>query len=194
MRYKVNEIFYSVQAEGYYAGKPAIFIRLCGCNLQCPWCDTKYHTQGDYYTKEEIEDKVEYYTHGDKDVIIVFTGGEPTLQLKEEEELCKGYIRCIETNGTNKVPSWIDWITCSPKSDINFQAIGRTPDEIKVIYEYGRDKYLKSLLQYTKIGVRLYLQPLEQNGKMNIAEVFDFIKQNPKYRLSLQFHKLIGVR
>ena len=191
MNYKVNEIFYSLQAEGNYAGHAAVFIRLCGCNLQCPWCDTKYHTKGDFYTKEEIEEKVDYLTHGDKDVIVVFTGGEPTLQLKEEEELCKGYTRCIETNGTNKVPSWIDWITCSPKSDIDFSAIGRMPDEIKVVYEYGRDKYLKSLLD---LNTKLYLQPLELNGKMNIAEVFDFIKQNPKYRLSLQFHKLLGIR
>lgn len=191
MNYKVNEIFYSLQAEGNYAGHAAVFIRLCGCNLQCPWCDTKYHTKGDMYTKEEIEERVDYLTHGDKDAIVVFTGGEPTLQLKEEEELCKGYTRCIETNGTMKVPSWIDWITCSPKSDIDFKAIGRMPDEIKVVYEYGRDKYLKSLIG---LGPKLYLQPLEEHGKMNIAEVFDFIKQNPQYRLSLQFHKMIGVR
>ena len=191
MNYKVNEIFYSLQAEGFYAGHAAVFIRLCGCNLQCPWCDTKYHTKGDFYTKEELEAKVDYLTHGDKDAIIVFTGGEPTLQLKDEEELCKGYTRCIETNGTNKVPDWIDWITCSPKSDIDFKAIGRMPDEIKVVYEYGRDKYLTSLIG---LGPKLYLQPLEENGKMNVAEVFDFIKQHPTYRLSLQFHKLLGIR
>ena len=191
MSYKVNEIFYSLQAEGTYAGCAAVFIRLCGCNLQCPWCDTKYHTKGEFYTKEEIEEKVNYLTHGDKNVIIVFTGGEPTLQLKEDEPLLKDYYKCIETNGTNKVPSWINWITCSPKSDIDFKAIGRMPNEIKVVYEYGRDKYLKSLLD---LNVPLFIQPLELNGKMNIAEVFDFIKQNPIYRLSLQFHKMIGVR
>ena len=194
MNYKVNEIFYSVQAEGFYAGHAAVFVRLCGCNLQCPWCDTKYHTLGDFYTKEELEAKVDYLTHGDKNAIVVFTGGEPTLQLKDEEELCKGYTRCIETNGTNHVPTWIDWITCSPKSDIDFSAIGRLPNEIKVVCEYGREKYLQSLLQYEEKGVKLYLQPLELNGKMNIAEVFDFVKQNPKFRLSLQFHKMIGVR
>lgn len=191
MSYKVNEIFYSVQAEGTFAGKPSVFIRLCGCNLACPWCDTKYHTKGEFYTKEEIEEKVNFLTHGNKDVNIVFTGGEPTLQLKEDEPLLEGYFRAIETNGTKKVPSWLDWITCSPKSDIDFSAIGRAPDEIKVVYEYGRDKYLKSLLN---LNIPLFIQPLEENGKMNIAEVFDFIKANPKYRLSLQFHKLIHVR
>ena len=191
MNYKVNEIFYTVQAEGTFAGKASVFIRLCGCNLQCPWCDTKYHTKGEIYTKEEIEQRVDYLTHGNKDVNIVFTGGEPTLQLKEEEPLLEGYFRCIETNGTNEVPSWIDWVTCSPKSDIDFDKMSRKPDEIKVVYEYGRDKYLKDLEKYQ---IPLFIQPLEQNGKMNIMEVFDFIKQNPTYRLSLQYHKLIGVR
>lgn len=190
-KYKINEIFYSIQTEGTFAGKASIFIRLCGCNLSCPWCDTKHHTIGEFYTKEEIEEKVNILTRGNKDIHIVFTGGEPTLQLSEEEELLKDYYRCIETNGTNKVPSWIDWITCSPKSDIDFSSIGRNPNEIKVVYEHGRDKYLQSLLQR---GIPLFLQPLEENGKMNIAEVLDFIKLNPQYRLSLQYHKLIGVR
>ena len=191
MSYKVNEIFYSIQAEGEFAGQASVFIRLCGCNLQCPWCDTKYHTKGEFYTKEEIEEKVKYLTHGRTDINIVFTGGEPTLQLKEEEPLLEEYYKCIETNGTNEVPSWIDWVTCSPKTDIDFSKMKRQPDEIKVVYEYGRDKYLQDLKKY---GIRLFIQPLEQNGKMNVMEVFDFIKQNPEYRLSLQYHKLIGVR
>lgn len=191
MNYKVNEIFYSVQAEGFYAGHPAIFIRLCGCNLKCPWCDTKYHTQGKWYSKKELETEVKKLSKDKKNVIIVFTGGEPTLQLKDEEELLKGYRRHIETNGTKPVPKWIDYVTCSPKSDIDFKAMGRKPDEIKVVYENGRDKYLQSL---KKQKCRLYIQPLEQDGQMNIKETMDFILKNPIYKLSLQFHKMIGVR
>ena len=191
MNYKVNEIFYSVQAEGKYAGHPAIFVRLCGCNLRCPWCDTKYHNEGTWYTKEELEEAVKQLSTDTENVIIVFTGGEPTLQLKDEEELLKGYRRHIETNGTRHVPKWIDYVTCSPKSDIDFSALGRKPDEIKVIYEDGRDNYLKSLLN---LDCRLYLQPLELDGKMNITETMKFILENPKYKLSLQFHKMIGVR
>lgn len=191
MNYKVNEIFYSIQTEGEHTGKAAVFIRLCGCNLSCSWCDTKHHIIGEEYTKVELEEMVKFLTRGNKDIIIVFTGGEPTLQLKEEEPLLEGYYTCIETNGTNKVPSWINWITCSPKSNIDFKAIGRLPDEIKVVYEHGRDKYLKSLLG---LKTKLFIQPLEVNGQMNIAEVFDFVKLNPKYRLSLQYHKIIKVR
>ena len=191
MNYKVNEIFYSVQAEGKYAGYPAIFIRLCGCNLKCPWCDTKNHNIGKFYTKKELEKEVKSLSKDKKNVIIVFTGGEPTLQLHEEEELLKGYERHIETNGTRKVPSWIEYITCSPKSDIDFSAIGRMPDEIKVVFENGREEYLKKL---KKLNTRLFIQPLELNGKMNIKETMDFLLKNPEYKLSLQFHKIIGVR
>lgn len=194
MKYKVNEIFYSIQAEGFYAGHPAIFVRLCGCNLRCPWCDTKYHTEGTWYTKEELETTVKILSKDKKNVIVVFTGGEPTLQLKDSEELLKGYRRHIETNGTRPVPKWIDYVTCSPKSDIDFKAMGRKPDEVKVVCEDGREKYLQSLKPLAEQGIRLYLQPLELNGKMNIDKTMKFILKNPVYKLSLQFHKMIGVR
>lgn len=188
MRYKVNEIYYSIQAEGFYAGTPAIFIRLSGCNLQCPWCDTKYHNEGTFYTKNELEEEVDKLTKGNKDIIIVFTGGEPTLQLKDEEELLKGYYRTIETNGLLPAPKWFNWITCSPKTDIKFSTI---PNEIKIVYEENRQDYIKSLLKY---NTKLYIQPLEKDNKMNIKETIDFIKDNPKFKLSLQIHKMIGVR
>lgn len=188
MKYKVNEIFYSIQAEGYYSGYPAVFIRFSGCNLKCPWCDTKYHNEGKEYTKEELEQEVEKLTKGNKEIIIVFTGGEPTLQLKNEEELLKGYYRTIETNGLLFAPSWIDWITCSPKTDIEFIQL---PNEIKVVYEKHREEYFKKLLNY---NTRLYIQPLEDNGTMNIKECMDFILKNPEFKLSLQIHKMIGVR
>ena len=190
MKYKINEIFYSIQAEGFYAGTPAIFIRFSGCNLSCPWCDTKYHNEGKFYTKDELEKKVFSMIpkNQKENIIIVFTGGEPTLQLKENEELLEGMYRTIETNGLLPVPSWIDWITCSPKLDI----IPKTmPNEIKVVYEENRKEYYKNLLEYDTM---LFMQPLETEGKMNIQETIDFIKQNPKYRFSLQYHKLIGVR
>lgn len=195
MSYKVNEIFYSVQAEGLFAGHPAVFVRLCGCNLQCPWCDTKYHNQGEFYTKEELEKAVMDLCPDKDNVIVVFTGGEPTLQLKDDEELLVGYRRHIETNGTRPVPKWIDYITCSPKFDLDVEkTIGRLPNEIKVVCEEGRETYLESLIPLIERGVRLYLQPLELDGTMNIAKTMDFILSHPQFKLSLQFHKIIGVR
>lgn len=77
--------------------------------------------------------------------LIVFTGGEPTLQLDNSEELLPGFYRTIETNGTNEVPSWIDWVTCSPKTDMDFSNKKRKPDEIKVVFERRRIDYFKKL-------------------------------------------------
>ena len=184
MSYKVNEIFYSIQTEGLYTGTPAIFIRFSGCNLKCSWCDTNHNT-GRFYTKKQLEDRVKKLSK-DKP-IIVFTGGEPTLQLKEEEELLKGYERHIETNGLLKVPSWIDWVTVSPKTNIT--KFKNKVDEIKVVFEKRRIGYIKSLK-----CKNLFIQPLEKEDKMNIRQVIKFIKENPKFRLSLQYHKIIGIR
>ena len=189
MKYKVNEIFYSIQGEGFNTGRSAVFVRLSGCNLACPWCDTKDHNQGKWYSKEELEKEVRELA--DSRSIVVFTGGEPTLQLKEEEPLLEEYFKTIETNGTNKIPSWIDWVTCSPKTDIDFTKSEINPDEVKVIYESEREEYFKSLIGQ---NFELFLQPLELNGKMNIKETIDFIKKYPEYRLSLQTHKMVGIR
>lgn len=190
MNYKINEIFYSIQAEGFYAGTPAIFVRFSGCNLNCPWCDTKYHTQGEILSKEELEKRVyNLIPKNQKEkIIIVFTGGEPTLQLNADEELFPDMYRTVETNGLLPVPKWIDWVTCSPKTDIQFYQL---PNEIKVVYEKQRENYYKKLLEYDTM---LFMQPLEENGKMNIEDTLKFIKNNPKFRFSLQYHKLIGVR
>lgn len=188
MNYKINEIFYSIQTEGHYSGTPAVFVRFSGCNLQCTWCDTKNHNEGKIYTKEELEKQVINLIKDKDNTIIVFTGGEPTLQLKEEEELLKGYYRCIETNGILKPPSWINWITCSPKTKVDFNKI--KPDEVKYIYDKKNPLYSNNL----PLNSLLYLQPLELNGQMNYIETIEYIKKYPKFRFSLQYHKIIGIR
>lgn len=189
-QYKINEIFYSIQGEGYFAGTPAVFVRFSGCNLKCPWCDTK-HEDAKLYTKEDLEKSVEQLCGNNSEVMVVLTGGEPTLQIKEDEPLFQNHFVAIETNGTNKVPYWVSWITISPKTDIHFTQFKNIPDEIKTVFEKKRIPYYNEL---KSLGGRLYLQPLEQNGKMNIQETLEYIKQNPQFKLSVQLHKLIGVR
>lgn len=193
MKYKINEIFYSIQGEGHFAGTPAIFIRFSGCNLKCPWCDTKKHEIGKYYTKERIEQEVDKIINANnlKDKpIIVISGGEPTLQLSDEEEILKGFYKTIETNGTGTVPKWVDWITCSPKTPINFKL--SNADEYKFICE-DKDK-LEKLLSEVPKNVECYIQPLEQDGNMNIKDTIGLILKNPRLKLSLQTQKIIGVR
>lgn len=191
-QYKINEIFYSIQGEGYFTGTPAVFIRFSGCNLKCSWCDTK-HEKGTLYTKEQLETEVDKILKGKniQNVLIVLTGGEPTLQISNEEHLFDKFFVAIETNGTNEVPKWINWITVSPKSNIPLSSFKFQPSEIKLVFEKHRIEYYNSLKDTNAF---LYLQPLEQNGYMNIEETVDFVKNNPEYRLSVQLHKFIGVR
>ncbi|MBR4506739.1 MAG: 7-carboxy-7-deazaguanine synthase QueE, partial [Bacteroidales bacterium] len=110
----INEIFYSLQGEGYYSGTPAVFVRLSGCNLQCPFCDTQ-HGAGTEMSEEEIVDAVKCYPARH----VVITGGEPSLQLTEslvDILHAAGKYMAVETNGTRPLPANVDWITLSPKS------------------------------------------------------------------------------
>ena len=189
MKYKVNEIFRSVQAEGYNAGTSCVFVRFSGCNLDCKFCDTN-HDPFIEMTKDEIDAKIEELSDGNKNVLVVFTGGEPTMQLKEDEIIGGEHPKAIETNGTLEVPSWIGWVTVSPKSKLSPKNLRRA-NEVKVLYGYFDDKYLEELIG---IHAMLYIQPLERNGRMNIKDCVNFITKHQEYKLSVQWHKLTGVR
>ena len=113
MKLTVNEIFYSLQGEGGRQGEASIFIRLTKCNLKCTFCDTDFE-HGDEMSLEEIASEIKAFGCQ----WIIWTGGEPTIQLRDEHlQYFKdlGYKQAIETNGTRPVPSLIDYITCSPK-------------------------------------------------------------------------------
>ena len=113
MNLNVNEIFYSLQGEGGRSGQPSIFIRLAKCNLTCSFCDTDFE-RGVKMTTDEVLREIEPY----RCKWIIWTGGEPTLQLNDAIVSLfkgKGYLQAIETNGTRRVPRGIDYITCSPK-------------------------------------------------------------------------------
>lgn len=129
-------------------------------------------------------------------MMVIFTGGEPTLQLREEEELLPGLYRAIETNGTRPVPTWIDYVACSPKTDIDFNSWRRLPDEIKVVCESGRRAYFEWLDAFGKAHpeVRIFMQPLEQSGRMNSEFAMQWVLAHPNWRLSVQFHKFLNIR
>ena len=110
---KVNEIFYSLQGEGFFTGTPAVFLRFSGCNLKCSFCDTD-HRSGKEMTDREILAAITAFPSRH----IVITGGEPSLQLTADFIAllhATGYFIQIETNGTHTLPAGIDWVTCSPK-------------------------------------------------------------------------------
>ena len=176
---KVNEIFYSLQGEGFYSGTAAIFVRFSGCNLHCDFCDTN-HQNGKLLSREEILEKISKF----ESKHLIFTGGEPTLSVDYDfVQFFKdaGYYIQIETNGTNPVPENIDWVTCRPKED----CILTSADELKVVYT-GQDLNL-----YNNFSAKhKYLQPCSMK---NTSEVIEIIKHHPQWKLSVQLHKLIGI-
>ena len=194
-KYKVNEIFYSLQGEGYFVGTPAVFVRFSGCNLRCPFCDTQ-HAKHTEMTISEIVAEIDRYPAE----TVILTGGEPSLVVdKEMVEAIKAGHRfvAIETNGTHQLPDNIDWITLSPKFDVEGQEDAKVViplcDELKVVYR-GQD-----LSQYDGIATNLrFLQPIDTgNDAMNrsiCAATVCACLENPKWRLSLQIHKLLNIK
>lgn len=195
---RINEIFYSLQGEGYYAGTPAIFIRFAGCNLNCDFCDTNHQSIREY-THDEILREIAKYAPCDR---VILTGGEPTLQLTAEFIdllVNNGYFVNIETNGTRELPPMcaVHWVVCSPKfefcknADIKLDWI----DELKVVYR-GKEQDM-SIYENIEATYR-YLQPCdtgdEATNKRIIKEAIEFIKQNPEWKLSLQTQKILSIR
>jgi len=187
---KVNEIFHSLQGEGYYTGSAVVFLRLSGCNLKCAFCDTD-HIEGEYMTEEEIVKEVSRY--GTKHVVI--TGGEPSMQLTSSlvDKLHQAglYVQ-IETNGTLPLPQGIDWVTCSPKA--GKEPVLTNVDELKVVM--AGDNTDPSAYGNIEASHR-FLQPCDYgDAKLNaesIKQAVDYVKSHPQWRLSLQTHKLINI-
>ena len=192
MKLIVNEIFYSLQGEGGRSGEASIFIRLTKCNLACSFCDTDF-AEGDEMELEEILTIIKAYSCK----WIIWTGGEPTIQLKDKHLLFfreHGYKQAIETNGTRRVPSLIDYITCSPKQD--YESIkARIPrvDEIRMPIKMGDP--IPDITIFPKAD-NYFLSPIFDADKINIENVnycVELIKEHPQWRLSLQIHKLIHI-
>lgn len=197
---KVREIFYSLQGEGLRAGIPSIFIRLSHCNLDCWFCDTDW-SKGDEMTLNEIYEVVTEFPCKN----IIWTGGEPTLQLSSDivkffKE--RGYFQSIETNGTNVPPDGLDYIACSPKvnsSVLKIMFANHKVNEFRFPVEFGgnipeistlppADAYLLSPLF---LGTEKQRFELMQE---NLEYCIEMILKNPGYRLSIQQHKIWNVR
>jgi len=177
---KINEIFYSIQGEGFFTGTAAVFVRFSGCNLSCDFCDTQ-HQEGEMMSKEEILVKIARYPSKH----LIFTGGEPSLFLDVDfVQFFKndGYFIQIETNGTHPVPQNIDWVTCSPKENL----LLKEANELKVVYTgQNLSKFENFSATYR------YLQPCSMK---NTKEIIDYIEANPQWKLSVQLHKLLDIQ
>ncbi|MDR0874031.1 MAG: 7-carboxy-7-deazaguanine synthase QueE [Prevotellaceae bacterium] len=179
---RINEIFYSLQGEGFWTGTPIVFVRFAGCNLRCDFCDTQHETFTEM-TESEILSQIKSFPTKR----VCLTGGEPSLQITENFiELLhrEGYIIHIETNGTNPLPAGIDWVTLSPKTD---NIALQKADELKLVYinNVEPEKWLSFP------AAHFFLQPCSNR---NTGEVIDYVLAQPAWRLSLQVHKVLGIR
>lgn len=196
---KVNEIFYSLQGEGYHAGTAAVFIRLSGCNLKCPFCDTDFSASEEMSVEEIVDEVCRYST---KCHLAVITGGEPTLQdcVPLIDALQKnGYSVAMESNGTRKAPYNRNWLTISPKSqfiDGKAAEIQQTScNELKVVFDGENDP---SVFIDKIAAAHYYLQPCDTGNAQKNEEIMqkcvEYIKQNPLWKMSLQTQKILKVR
>jgi len=196
MSLKVKEIFYSLQGEGGRQGEASIFIRLSGCNFKCPFCDTDF-SGGDEMTPEEILQTIRAFSCR----WIIWTGGEPTLQLTDSIlQFFKqaGYRQAIESNGRQRLSALLDYTVVSPKLQYGEDyALRYNPrvDEVRLPIQAGQpipDIQIFPLAQY------YFLSPVFeeslQNTKRNIDYCIEHIMQHPRWRLSVQLHKLVGMK
>ena len=193
MNLKVNEIFYSLQGEGGRQGEASIFIRLSGCNLKCDFCDTDFES-GEEMSLEQILSFIRPFPA----TWIVWTGGEPTLQLNDAilsvfKE--KGYRQAIESNGLRKLSDYLDYKVVSPKENPDYaRKINTEVNEIRLPVRNGDQLPAIDSLPSAEY---YFLSPVfsadEKETSANITYCVDYIKQHPEWRLSLQIHKLIGI-
>lgn len=193
MNLNVNEIFYSLQGEGGRQGEASIFIRLTQCNLKCDFCDTDFEQGNDMKIGEIISHIQQYPTKW-----IIWTGGEPTLQLTEDIIRFfhkEGYLQAIESNGHNKLPDSLDYKVISPKGKALYaRKINEEVDEVRLPIQKGDAIPIISSLPNAKY---YFLSPIfledKEKTKENIDYCVNYIKSHPEWRLSLQIHKLIGI-
>ena len=211
MTWSVKEAFLTIQGEGGQAGRPAVFLRFAGCNLWsglerdratavCSFCDTDFvGTDGDgggkFVTAQALAGHVSDLWRGPagEPKLLVATGGEPLLQLNKvliEALKHEGFEIAVETNGTLQAPGGLDWICVSPKSDAKL--VQTTGQELKLVFPQARampDRF--EHLQFE----RFWLQPMDgPDREANTAAAIEYCLRHPRWRLSVQTHKYIGVR
>lgn len=196
MRYQINEIFYSIQGEGMHMGWPAIFIRMAGCSMGCSFCDTKYSQKVNLKMDEnQVFNAIKKYPCR----FVVITGGEPLEQ--DISPLCKwldakGYDMAIETNGSRPISKYLATmchITVSPKKYLSISALP-VLDEMKVVIGSKEDvPKAEQLASRIASHIPIYLQA-QSNKKKNLKLCIEACLKNPRFRLGVQLHKLIGVR
>ena len=211
MAYSVKEIYLTLQGEGWHTGRPAVFCRFAGCNLwsglerdrataTCRFCDTEFVGTdgpggGTFATPDALADAVaaRWPKSGNgAGRFVVCTGGEPLLQLDApliEALHMRGFEIAVETNGTLPAPQGLDWVCVSPKAGA--ELVLRSGDELKLIYpQAGTRPEAFEDLKFRHFS----LQPMDGTARAeNTRKVLDYCLAHPRWRVSLQTHKYLGI-
>jgi 7-carboxy-7-deazaguanine synthase (Cx14CxxC type) len=212
MTYRVKEIFYTLQGEGTHAGRPAVFCRFTSCNLWtgrekdraravCQFCDTDFVGTdgpggGRFANAEDLAAAVSAVWNGHADrkecAFVVCTGGEPLLQLDEDAVdafHAAGFEVAVETNGTQAAPSGLDWVCVSPKAGAPLRLT--SGDELKLVYP--QERATPEMFEFLGFP-RLLLQPMDGPERENNTRLaVEYCLAHPRWRLSLQTHKYLGI-
>ncbi|MDQ3141402.1 MAG: 7-carboxy-7-deazaguanine synthase [Bacteroidota bacterium] len=207
--YSVKEIFYTLQGEGAQSGRPAVFLRFAGCNLwngkeadrknaTCNFCDTDFvgtnGTHGGKYDAKKLARKIfELWSSSSGKPFVVCTGGEPLLQLDEElifEIHAYDFEVAVETNGTIELPKHLDWICMSPKPNTEIKVT--SGNELKFVFPQA--DFSPELFERLKFDY-FFIQPMDgPDIATNLKAAVEFCLEHPQWRLSMQTHKLLGIR
>lgn len=211
MSYAVKEIFLTLQGEGVHAGRRAVFLRFAGCNLWtgreedratavCQFCDTDFvgmdGTNGGRYDADALAARVaELWDAGSEDRYVVMTGGEPMLQVDDaivDALHAQGFTIAIESNGTLPAHPGIDWVCISPKA--GSAVVQHKGSELKLVWpQPGSDTAAMETWDFANF----LIQPMDSgdadSNRANVEAATRFVMANPKWRLSLQNHKILGL-
>ncbi len=208
MTYTVKEIFYTLQGEGAHTGRASVFCRFAGCNLWtgreedraraiCQFCDTDFIGAGPdggrFASASVLADAVDRCWRGGTGKYVVCTGGEPLLQLDDAAIAAlhdRGFEVAVETNGTRPAPDALDWICVSPKAGAPL--VQKSGNELKLVFP--QDRAMPE--QFEDLGFEhFFLQPMDGAATaLNTEQAIEYCLRNPRWRLSIQTHKLLGLR
>lgn len=193
----VMEHFYTLQGEGYHSGKAAYFIRLGGCDVGCVWCDVKESWEADVHPKFSLDEIVSLPKEREGKLVVI-TGGEPLMY--NLDELCSkfkdaGYQLNIETSGAHPLSGKWDWLCFSPKKFKQpLEDFYEAANELKVIIFNKSDfEFAESHAAKVNPNCKLFLQVEWDKREQMMPLVIDYVKKNPKWRVSIQTHKYMNI-
>lgn len=191
------EHFYTLQGEGFHTGRAAYFLRLGGCDVGCVWCDVKESWDANSHPKVDINTMLQYIQEAKAEMAVI-TGGEPLLHhLNELTELLQSnHIETnIETSGSSPLSGNWDWICLSPKKfkEPLLEVIEKANELKIVVFNKSDFEWAEKYAALVSPNCKLYLQPEWDKSSQMLPQIIDYVKQNPKWKISLQTHKFLQI-